>query len=351
VTWRLDGVDIAHPYQYRTPLDFTTIPALSLFGVKFTQDVGYVNPAAAATWRSMRDRGFRYRIAYHYLQPLTAGAAQADFFVDWLLAAGGPLQPGEAVMVDVERTSISLTQKVFPAFQIVQDFVARIRQRLGVACLLYLGRFHPYGTDPWIAVQPRWEPNYTTVPSLAETVIRQWGGGTEGAFVPGINGGLTRVDSNQIEQPAVLDRIANVAPPPKEIDMPLYLVKPNLDGPQPIELSWITGRRHLTTLAPAGREVDPVAALVSAGLIAVPPPFALTEDLPLAGGLTARIWRIEPALMDAVAGPYATGSDNTPVLGAINTLDAKVDTVALGVGKLPTTFPTHITINGTGSLA
>jgi hypothetical protein len=83
--------------------------------------------------------------------------------------------------------------------------------------------------------------------------------------------------------------------------MNLYLVKADLDGPQPVDLSWIGGRRKLTRLAPAGREADAIDGVFPT--VSVPPTGAKIELLGLPSGRVASIWRIEPGMLDSVAGP------------------------------------------------
>jgi GH25 family lysozyme M1 (1,4-beta-N-acetylmuramidase) len=67
---------------------------------KATEAVSWIDPTFAANWHALRAEG-KARGAYHFLHPDLDGAAQAQFFLDYVRGHGG-LVPGDMLVVDSE---------------------------------------------------------------------------------------------------------------------------------------------------------------------------------------------------------------------------------------------------------
>jgi hypothetical protein len=71
------------------------------FGIcKFTEDTDYIDDAAQANWRNLKEEG-KVRGAYHFFHPASNPATQARFFVGTVAALGG-FQPGDMFILDSE---------------------------------------------------------------------------------------------------------------------------------------------------------------------------------------------------------------------------------------------------------
>jgi hypothetical protein len=79
-----------------------------------------------------------------------------------------------------------------------------------------MGEYYPGAGDPALSRFPLWLPDYTwdgARPSTALAyAIWQWGGGENGAFVPGIGGGSTRVDSDEVVDWPTVERLVQLTP-------------------------------------------------------------------------------------------------------------------------------------------
>ncbi|MEX5712263.1 GH25 family lysozyme [Parafrankia sp. FMc6] len=96
-----DFADIASPYQDGADLAVYAAAGHDRIVIKASEGTGYRNPRFA-TWWAAAGRAGLARGAYHYARPSrSAGAAEADYFVSVIQAAGG-LGPRDWVWLDTE---------------------------------------------------------------------------------------------------------------------------------------------------------------------------------------------------------------------------------------------------------
>ena len=123
--------------------------------------------------------------------------------------------------------------------------------------------------------------------------------------------------------------------------MILYLVKYDLDGPQPIYVSNLMERRVVTdATTPPTAFPDFMAGL--GGLVSIPPAGAKIESF---GG--AMIWRIAVGEMDVIAGPQ-TVNVNMDIGVLAKPIQAARDDVLAAVAELSAQlphFPTEVRIS------
>jgi GH25 family lysozyme M1 (1,4-beta-N-acetylmuramidase) len=229
MAWRLDGIDIAHPYQYTpTPVDWDLVPDLELVSHKATEGTGYTDPAFIGAWSALRRKGTRYRAAYHWIRPDSDVIAQANHFIDVLQRAGGLIQ-GELVQLDVEITyrrflGINIPMRPIIAPEI-RAWTDRVNQWAGRPVVIRYQNKHD-GTfyDPSLADVPLWQADYTSAPSVPGVAVRQW---SSTQYIPGI---ANRLDVNQIEDRAQLDHLCGYgtqpvpAPTPTSGDDPMLVI-------------------------------------------------------------------------------------------------------------------------------
>jgi lysozyme len=193
---RLDGIDVSH---YQGQIDWTQVrtdAALRLVSAKATEGVRDVDPMFEANWAAMRAAGFPYRFAYHFVTP-DPPDAQAQHFAQ----AVGTLQPGEGVMLDIEWVNSATKPPSELETALVAELLAAVKEHTGRTPLRYMGEYYAGFNDPRLTPYPLWLAAYeASLPkTAAATIVWQWGGGTNGSFVSGIDGGKSRVDSNQVE--------------------------------------------------------------------------------------------------------------------------------------------------------
>lgn len=247
-TPRADGPDISH-YQLLTG---QAVPKTwRLFSHKATEGATSLDPMFARRWAWMREHGFRWRFAYHWLRSDSLIAVQAAHLCAVLDRLGG-LQRGEAVQVDWERTSnIDVPTSLEEA-----EFRDRIEQHYGRACTAtYVSDWMPDSTrDPdrigefveWRQENPDaplWYANYVTTPNGRQppnadgwtecaayrAALWQW---TSSATDPSINssspGGTAGFDMNHVFDAEVLDRITDQIPPPAPTPVPPVITNPEV---------------------------------------------------------------------------------------------------------------------------
>jgi lysozyme len=193
---RLDGIDVSH---YQGQIDWAQVrsdAAIRLVSAKATEGVGYSDPRFEANWAAMRAAGFPYRFAYHFVTP-DPPDAQAQHFAQTI----GTLQPGEGVMLDIEWVDSATKPPTELETALVAELLAAVKETTGRTPLRYMGEYYAGFDDPRLTPYPLWLACYeSSLPKTpAPTIVWQWGGGGNGSFVTGIDGGKSRVDSNQVE--------------------------------------------------------------------------------------------------------------------------------------------------------
>jgi lysozyme len=209
---RLDGIDVSH---WDGTVDWRAVggvPSIQLVAAKATEGRGDRDPLFVANWTAIRALGFRVRIAYHFATG-DPPEDQAAWFATTITDAGGPLLPGEGVMVDIEPSPPLVGE--LPVAQLAA-LLGAIESSTGRTPLRYMGEYYPGAGDPALSRFPLWLPDYTwdgARPSTALAyAIWQWGGGEDGAFVPGIGGGSTRVDSDEVVDWPTVERLVQLTP-------------------------------------------------------------------------------------------------------------------------------------------
>jgi GH25 family lysozyme M1 (1,4-beta-N-acetylmuramidase) len=95
---------VVHSAQGEDRSDWQSIgpwTAENTFGfAKATEGLGWTDPTFEANWRALKQER-KFRGAYHFFNPAESGAAQADFFLNYVLGHGG-LVPGDMLVVDSE---------------------------------------------------------------------------------------------------------------------------------------------------------------------------------------------------------------------------------------------------------
>ena len=116
-------------------------------------------------------------------------------------------------MVDIEPSPPLVGE--LPVAQLAA-LLGAIESSTGRTPLRYMGEYYPGAGDPALSRFPLWLPDYTwdgARPSTALAyAIWQWGGGENGAFVPGIGGGSTRVDSDEVVDWPTVERLVQLTP-------------------------------------------------------------------------------------------------------------------------------------------
>ena len=193
---RLDGIDVSH---YQGQIEWAQVRSdagIRLVCAKATEGVHDLDPQFEANWAAMRKAGFPYRFAYHFVTP-DPPDAQAQHFA----SAVGPLQPGEGVMLDIEWVDSATKPATELETALVAELLAAVKERTGRTPLRYMGEYYAGFNDARLTPYPLWLAAYEqALPKTSPpAIVWQWGGGANGSFVTGIDGGTSRVDSNQVE--------------------------------------------------------------------------------------------------------------------------------------------------------
>jgi GH25 family lysozyme M1 (1,4-beta-N-acetylmuramidase) len=209
---RNDGLDISN-HQRPEEIVWADVPLYPLMAHKATEGKGYRDPYFVDRFRLFRERGHKYRGAYHWIRSDSPMEAQVANLTATLEAVGtDDLLPGEFVQLDWETTPN--IPNVTPAQ--VDEWLRLFRERWGDRVIVYCAAWVP-GFTTWRNANPDvpvWYADYRqTAGRVAATsydaTLWQW---TSTAQVPGISEG---VDANEILRADVLDRIAAVEPTPE----------------------------------------------------------------------------------------------------------------------------------------
>lgn len=93
------------------PVDLVTLAQASrIVWWKATQSTTYVDPSFSRIWDAARTL-FEYRVAYHWLSPVTDPEQQAAHLCKVLDAVGGPRE-GDAIMIDSEEAGVNVEKCV-----------------------------------------------------------------------------------------------------------------------------------------------------------------------------------------------------------------------------------------------
>jgi GH25 family lysozyme M1 (1,4-beta-N-acetylmuramidase) len=152
------GVDVSG-YQGSSLNGGSVKAAGRVFGfAKATEGTGFIDSSFAHNWPAMRAAGV-LRGAYHFFRPSVDGAAQADYFVNQIVARGG-LQAGDLPPVaDVE---VSDNQSASVVVSRLRAFLQRVQARTGRTPLIYTANFFwgDYLGNPNFSGYPLWVANY-----------------------------------------------------------------------------------------------------------------------------------------------------------------------------------------------
>lgn len=225
-----DGHDVSH-WQGVFPWAWCAAQGHRLAACKATEGVGGVDSQLRRNRAEMARCGFRWRGLYHWVTEAPI-AAQVEHFVRTV----GALEPGECIQLDCEQSPATGAPRKLTSDEMAAAWVAFERVYPG-RCVMYAGRFYnAWHAHPTLVGVPWWLPWYgpdSWEALLAEATrkgglpwtptVWQWGGGAEGAVVPGVVAHDGRCDSNQIIRADVLDRICGLTvgpiPSPEEDDM------------------------------------------------------------------------------------------------------------------------------------
>jgi GH25 family lysozyme M1 (1,4-beta-N-acetylmuramidase) len=125
---------------------------------KATEGTGFVDSAFAHNWPGMRNAGV-LRGAYHFFRPGTDGAAQADAFVNQIVAQGGLVAGDLPPVADVE---VSDNMSAATVVARLHAFLDRVQARTGRVPLIYTANFFwgSYLGNPNFSGYPLWVANY-----------------------------------------------------------------------------------------------------------------------------------------------------------------------------------------------
>ena len=162
--------------------------------LKATEGTGWTDPEFADRWAAA-GRARLHRGAYHFGRAASSGAAQADYLLEVVNAAGG-LSPGDWLVLDLEDSTAPNRASAFAT-----EFCGRMVARGHPSGLVYTGRWYatPTGITPGI-LPPGWRrlwlSDYGTVSDGAMRLPAGWSRDqvaarqyTNAATVPGITGG------------------------------------------------------------------------------------------------------------------------------------------------------------------
>lgn len=134
----LYGIDVS---KYQGVINWPALVAhsnISFVSIRATEGTDYSDPMFAANWKGAHDAGL-VRTAYHFARPAAPAAAQADFFVDAVVAAGGYANSSTMqLMLDLE---VNDSQSPAVVWAWTQAFSARVLARTGRPLLMYTGYY------------------------------------------------------------------------------------------------------------------------------------------------------------------------------------------------------------------
>lgn len=228
-----DGPDISH---WNPVADWDAIPDYPLFVAKATEGRSFRSPTFNENWRQMRNQGFRYRGAYHWVRSDATMAAQLLNLKRAIDDHGG-LRRGEFIMIDWETTPgiRSLTWGEVKQFMWLCE--AEWPGRVAVYASDWVPGFHEFRAE--YPEYPLFYANYNlstkTTGGPAETArysadVWQWTSSFDGR--PGIADDT--IDMNDILDWSVLDRITDQVPVPEPVVVPEAPEPPPVVEPTPV---------------------------------------------------------------------------------------------------------------------
>ena len=112
---------------------------LRFVSIRATEGSTYKDPKFPFNWAGAHAAGM-FRTAYHFAHPNLPAAAQADFFVDTVAAAGGYAAGTNTTqfMLDLEDAN-GLAPPAVWAW--VQAFIAQLKARTGKPAIIYVGYY------------------------------------------------------------------------------------------------------------------------------------------------------------------------------------------------------------------
>lgn len=246
----LDGIDVS---IWQGVIDWSQVAPLNL---KFVcMQLGWRNDAEQRA-RGVMELDPQYRRNVEKTRLLLPNAKRMHYLVpvnkpwreqlDLAMSLMGPLPADETMMFDVEYLYVQAM-----GFTSMVAMHREAEQRLQRRCFWYGGGYFP--SEPsWIendsiADIPKWFAAYSDrqtmltkhAAGVENLVLWQWGGGNNGAFIPGIWNGTARVDSNEILNRAAFDAIFAVPPKPEP-------PKPEPPRPAPYKITLDLSWRHPT---------------------------------------------------------------------------------------------------------
>jgi len=154
---------------YQGDIDWPAVAAsgLRFVSIRATEGATYKDPNFAFNWKGAHAAGM-FRTAYHFAHPNLPAAAQADFFVDTVAAAGGFAAGTNTTqfMLDLEDAN-GLAPPAVWAW--VQAFIAQIKARTGRSGIIYVGYYFwrdSVGNPASNLDAPLWIASYTAAPSV-----------------------------------------------------------------------------------------------------------------------------------------------------------------------------------------
>ncbi len=221
VTPRIDGIDISH---WNEITDWDLAFAYPLVSLKASEGKRGRDATFPARWAKLREKGVKYRGAYHWL---TTGATVEEQVAN-VLDAVGELETGEFIQLDWEASPV-------PTSDMAIEFCDRVNWAChGVRTMTYSSDWLPDSTldldsrrefEEWREARPHdplWYANYalTTVSSGGAAECAKYGADvwqwSSSKSVPGFSG---RIDVNQVFNWQALDLVTNqlIIPEPEPV--------------------------------------------------------------------------------------------------------------------------------------
>ncbi len=169
-TWPL-GLDVSH---YQGTIDWATVArqGFRFAFAKATEGTTWTDPEFAANWAGMQAAGL-LRGAYHYYDPGSDPAGQADHFLATVWPNGGQLAPGDLPPVlDIEdmgsQTGVEIVQGI-------EAWLSRVRQATQCSPILYTNRtfWNELGSAQFGAY-PLWIAEYGVATPVLPAGWQQW---------------------------------------------------------------------------------------------------------------------------------------------------------------------------------
>lgn len=187
----LSGIDVSH---FQGAINWKSVGAsnISFVSIKATEGTTYTDPDFAFNWKGAHDAGI-IRTAYHFAHPSLSATAQANYFIDAVITAGGYSNNSSTMqlMLDLEDAD-KQTPAIVWAW--VQDFAAAVKVRTGKPILIYTGFYFWRDSvgDPLDNLDaPLWIAAYIPTPLIPKA----WAAWTfwqhaDNGIVPGVVGGV-----------------------------------------------------------------------------------------------------------------------------------------------------------------